>query len=30
LAAVILNILGIIALRYLQLGIERRAETPVI
>jgi predicted MFS family arabinose efflux permease len=30
LAAVILNLLAIIALRYLQLGIERRAETPVI
>jgi hypothetical protein len=30
LAAVILNILAIIALRYLQLGIERRSETPVI
>jgi predicted MFS family arabinose efflux permease len=30
LAAVILNILAIIALRYLQLGIERRSKTPVI
>jgi predicted MFS family arabinose efflux permease len=30
LAAVGLNILAIIALRYLQLGIERRSETPVI
>jgi predicted MFS family arabinose efflux permease len=30
LAAVVFNILAIIALRYLQLGIERRSETPVI
>ena len=29
-AAIIFNILGIIALRYLQLGIEGQAETPVI
>jgi len=30
LAAIIFNILAIIALRYLQLGIESRSETPVI
>jgi hypothetical protein len=30
LAVVVFNILAIIALRYLQLGIERRSETPVI
>ncbi|UCF27335.1 MAG: MFS transporter [Chloroflexota bacterium] len=29
-AAIIFNLLGIIALRYLQLGIESQAETPVI